>query len=404
MTQVQGPTGTAAIRTFPQLNVPESNSSTCAGASRRRGGRHGNSSRTSRKACSWRRLRRWRATGRRITIGAKCEAKLNAIPQFFTEIDGQDIHFIHVRSKHENALPLIVTHGWPGSIIEQMKIIDPLTNPTAHGASASDAFHLVIPSIPGYGYSPEPTTLGWDPVRIAKAWVVLMQRLGYHAIRRARRRLGRVHHATAGFAGARRTCSAFTATCPAPFRPTFWRRQCQARRPARPALRATSCTRIEQLSDFYTHHLGLRRRDGESPANALRIDGFTRWPCGLDSRSRQGQLRDDRAGLCGHPGGLSRDDVLDNITMYWLTKTAISSARLYWENKLGFFNVEGRHDPGRRQRVSARDLYGAAELVGEGLSQTGLLQEARRRRPLCGLGTAAALLRRRSRDVPVGAK
>jgi len=109
----------------------------------------------------------------------KCEAKLNAIPQFVTEIDGQDIQFMHVRSKHENALPLIVTHGWPGSIIEQTKIIEPLTNPTAHGASASDAFHLVIPSMPGYGYSPEPATLGWDPVRIAKAWVVLMQRLGY---------------------------------------------------------------------------------------------------------------------------------------------------------------------------------------------------------------------------------
>src|SRR6202049_2684906 len=109
----------------------------------------------------------------------KCEAKLNAIPQFVTEIDGQDIHFIHVCSKHESALPLIVTHGWPGSIIEQLKIIDPLTNPTAHGASASDAFHLVIPSMPGYGFSPEPTTLGWDPVRIASAWIVLMKRLGY---------------------------------------------------------------------------------------------------------------------------------------------------------------------------------------------------------------------------------
>src|SRR5277367_1241218 len=109
----------------------------------------------------------------------KTEAKLNALPNFMTEIDGLDIHFIHVRSKHENALPLIVTHGWPGSIIEQLKIIDPLTNPTAHGASASDAFHIVIPSMPGHGYSPEPKTLGWDPVRISKAWLVLMERLGY---------------------------------------------------------------------------------------------------------------------------------------------------------------------------------------------------------------------------------
>ena len=132
-----------------------------------------------RKACSSRRFRHSRAIGRQITTGARCEAKLNALPQFITEIDGLDIHFIHVRSKHENALPLIVTHGWPGSIIEQMKIIDPLTNPTAHGGSASDAFHLVIPSIPGYGYSGKPTTTGWDPAHIARAWVVLMKRLGY---------------------------------------------------------------------------------------------------------------------------------------------------------------------------------------------------------------------------------
>ena len=120
----------------------------------------------------------------------KCEARLNALPQFITEIDGLDIHFIHVRSKHEDALPLIVTHGWPGSVIEQLKIIDPLTNPTAHGASASDAFHVVIPSMPGYGFSGKPTTTGWDPVRIARAWTVLMKRLGYDALCRPRRRLG----------------------------------------------------------------------------------------------------------------------------------------------------------------------------------------------------------------------
>ena len=132
----------------------------------------------------------------------KCEARLNALPQFITEIDGLDIHFIHVRSKHENALPLIVTHGWPGSIVEQLKIIDPLTNPTAHGASASDAFHLVIPSMPGYGFSGKPTTTGWDPAHIARAWVVLMKRLGYTKIRGAGRRLGRDHHRADGRTGA----------------------------------------------------------------------------------------------------------------------------------------------------------------------------------------------------------
>src|ERR1700751_5200357 len=109
----------------------------------------------------------------------KCEAKLNALPNFLTEIDGLDIHFIHARSSHEDALPMIVTHGWPGSIIEQLKIIEPLTNPTADGASAQDAFHLVIPSLPGYGFSAKPTSSGWDPVRTARAWVVLMKRLGY---------------------------------------------------------------------------------------------------------------------------------------------------------------------------------------------------------------------------------
>ena len=150
-----------------------------AAAWRRPAGLNGKRSPISRKACSSRRFRSSRATGRRTTTGARCEAKLQALPQFITEIDGLDIHFIHVRSKHEDALPLIVTHGWPGSVIEQLKIIDPLTNPTAHGASAADAFHLVIPSMPGYGFSGKPTTTGWDPVRIARAWVVLMKRLGY---------------------------------------------------------------------------------------------------------------------------------------------------------------------------------------------------------------------------------
>ena len=149
-----------------------------------------------RKACSSRRCRRSRAIGRRTTTGARCEAKLNALPQFITEIDGLDIHFIHVRSKHENALPLIVTHGWPGSIIEQMKIIDPLTNPTAHGGSASDAFHLVIPSMPGYGYSGKPTTTGWDcrPHRACLGRADEAPRV--HEVRGARRRLGRGHHRT----------------------------------------------------------------------------------------------------------------------------------------------------------------------------------------------------------------
>src|SRR5262245_53182109 len=159
----------------------------------------------------------------------KCEAKLNALPNFITEIDGLDIHFIHVRSKHENALPLIVTHGWPGSIVEQLKIVDPLTNPTAHGASASEAFDLVIPSMPGYGFSGKPTTTGWDPVRIAHAWAVLMNRLGYTRYVAQGGDWGAVVVDMMGVQ-APRGCSAFTPTCPASFRMTSTRRRFPGRR------------------------------------------------------------------------------------------------------------------------------------------------------------------------------
>jgi hypothetical protein len=159
----------------------------------------------------------------------KCEAKLNALPNLITEIDGLDIHFLHVRSQHEDALPLIVTHGWPGSIIEQLKIIEPLTNPTAHGASASDAFHLVIPSLPGYGFSGKPTTTGWDPTRTARAWVVLMKRLGYTGSWR-REAIGVRPSRRRWVYRRRRSCSAFTPTCPAPLQPLSTRRSSAATR------------------------------------------------------------------------------------------------------------------------------------------------------------------------------
>ncbi|MGZ3563909.1 MAG: epoxide hydrolase family protein, partial [Vulcanimicrobiaceae bacterium] len=176
MTQVTQQTG---IRPFPQVNVPESE---LAELRRRVGATKWPERETVTDASQGVQLATIQALARYWATEydwRKVEAKLNALPQFMTEIDGLDIHFIHVRSKHENALPLIVTHGWPGSIIEQMKIIDPLTNPTAHGGSASDAFHLVIPSMPGYGYSGKPTATGWDVAHIARAWVVLMKRLGY---------------------------------------------------------------------------------------------------------------------------------------------------------------------------------------------------------------------------------
>jgi pimeloyl-ACP methyl ester carboxylesterase len=269
----------------------------------------------------------------------KCEAKLNATPQFITQIDGQDIHFIHIRSKHENALPLIVTHGWPGSIIEQLKIIGPLSDPTAHGASAEDAFHLVIPSIPGYGYSPAPTTLGWDPIRIAKAWLVLMQRLGYNQF-----------VAQGGDWGASITQelaliaptnvlaihSNMAGTVPADILPLA---TAGAKPPA--GLAGDELHAFEQLSDFYTKHLGYAVEQANRPQTLYAVGdspvGLAAWILDHDKDSYEMIA----PAFAGHPGGLSRDDVLDNITMYWFTNTAIPSARLYWENKLGFFDVKG---------------------------------------------------------------
>ena len=269
----------------------------------------------------------------------KVEARLNALPQFVTDIDGQDIAFIHVVSKHDNALPLIITHGWPGSIIEQMKVIGPLTDPTAHGASASDAFHLVIPSIPGYGYSPEPTTLGWDPIRIAKAWVALMKRLGYNQFVAQGGDWGAsITQQLALFApeNVLGIHSNMPGTVPAD---TLAKAIANAPPPA--GLAGDELHAYRQLADFYAHHLGYAVEMANRPETLYGLMdspiGLAAWILDHDKDSYEMIA----PAFFGHPGGLSRDDVLDNITMYWLTKTAISSARLYWENKLGFFNVVG---------------------------------------------------------------
>jgi pimeloyl-ACP methyl ester carboxylesterase len=269
----------------------------------------------------------------------KCEARLNALPNFITEIDGLDIHFIHVRSKHENALPLIVTHGWPGSVIEQLKIIEPLTNPTAHGATESDAFHLVIPSMPGYGFSGKPTTTGWGPERIAKAWVVLMKRLGYTKFvaqggdwgalivdlmgAQAATELLGIHTNMPGAVPPEIDKAAFTGT------------------PAPAGLSAEERHAYDQLAFFYTKDLAYAQEMGTRPQTLYGIAdspvGLAAWILDHDARSLELIARV----FDGQREGLTRDDVLDNITLYWLTNTAVSSSRLYWESKFSFFDVKG---------------------------------------------------------------
>jgi pimeloyl-ACP methyl ester carboxylesterase len=288
----------------------------------------------------------------------KCEAKLNATPQFITTIDGTDIHFIHVKSKHENALPLVITHGWPGSIIEQMKVIEPLTDPTAHGGTANDAFHVVIPSLPGYGFSPTPSVVGWDPQRIARAWTVLMQRLGYEKF-----------VAQGGDWGASVTqllalqspqqVMAIHSNMPGTV-PGDILTKAIANDPPPSSLAGDELHAYKQLADFYAKHLGYAVEMANRPQT---LYGLTDSPIALAAwiLDHDGDSYEMIApAFAGHPGGLSRDDVLDNITLYWLTKTGITSARLYWENKLGFFDVKGINIP---VGVSAfpHELYQAPE-------------------------------------------
>jgi pimeloyl-ACP methyl ester carboxylesterase len=269
----------------------------------------------------------------------KVEARLNALPQFMTNIDGVDIHFIHVRSKHPNALPVIITHGWPGSIIEQMKVIDPLTNPTAHGGKESDAFDVVIPSLPGHGFSGKPTVTGWDPIRIARAWAVLMNRLGYTR-----------YVAQGGDWGNAVTEQMALQTPPGLIGihtnmpatvPDDIAKALGTGAPPPPGLSADERRAYEQLDSFYKHGLGYAQEMANRPQTLYALEdspvGLAAWMLDHDASSQALIARV----FDGQTEGLTRDDILDNVTLYWLTNTAVSSARLYWESKLPFFAPKG---------------------------------------------------------------
>jgi pimeloyl-ACP methyl ester carboxylesterase len=271
------------------------------------------------------------------------EERFAALPHFITEIDGVDIHFIHVRSEREDALPLIVTHGWPGSTVEQLKIIEPLTDPTAHGASVGDAFHLVIPSIPGHGFSGKPTVTGWDPPRVAKAWVVLMERLGYDRYVAQGGDWGNAVTEQMALLKPEGLLGIHT-NMPATVPPEI-SKALAVGGPQPADLSAEEKKAYEVLEDFYATGTGYAQEMGNRPQTLYGIAdspiGLAAWMLDHDVASYELIAR----AFAGDPGGLSRDDVLDNVTHYWLTNTGISSARLYWESKLAFFDVKGVEIP-----------------------------------------------------------
>jgi pimeloyl-ACP methyl ester carboxylesterase len=290
------------------------------------------------------------------------EARLNALPQFVTEIDGLDIHFVHARSRHENALPVIISHGWPGSVIEMLNVVGPLTDPTAFGGKAEDAFDVVIPSLPGYGFSGKPTTTGWGPVQIADAWIALMVRLGY-----------RRYVAQGGDWGAQITDvigakappelvgihSNMPGTVPPDVSRALTSNILGTGHPAPSGLAADEQRAYDRLSFLFTKGIGYALEMGLRPQT---LYGLADSPVALAAWMLDHDLfsyEDIRDAFAGEPvDGLTRDEVLDNITMTWLTNTGVSSGRLYWENTLGFFDVKGVKVPAAVS-VFPRELYQA---------------------------------------------
>ena len=268
----------------------------------------------------------------------KVEAKLNSYPNFITEIDGLDIHFIHVRSRHENALPVVVTHGWPGSIIEQLKIIDPLVNPTAHGGKASDAFDVVIPSMPGYGFSGKPASTGWGPERIASAFTTLMQRLGYKHFVAQGGDWGAVVTEMMGVQAPKELLGIHT-NMPGAI-PAEVDQASFLGAPAPAGLTAEEKGTFDQLAFAYKHVYYAF----EMATRPQSLTALADSPIGLATfllDHDMGSLEMIARSFDGQPEGLTPDDFLDNVTLFWLTNTGVSSGRLYWENKLGFFSPKG---------------------------------------------------------------
>ena len=337
----------------------------------------------------------------------KCEAKLNALPHFMTEIDGLDIHFIHVRSEHENALPIIITHGWPGSVIELLAIIDPLTNPTAHGASAADAFDVVIPSMPGYGYSGKPRETGWDPARIARAWTELMKRLGYTRFvaqggdwgaiitdvmaAQAPPELVGMHTNMAG-------------VVPADVSTALARNVLGAGGPPPSGLSAEESRTYEQLNFFYTKGIGYGIEMITQPQTLYGIAdspvGLAAWMLNHDAAS----YSDIADAVAGHPvGNLTRDEVLEqrHVLLADQHRDFLRAAVLGEHVRL--LRRPQRRHPGRRERLPEGDLQGPAQLGRAGLPQAHLLQRGRPGLPLRRLAGADAVQQRGPRCVPVTA-